>query len=86
MSPYLAIIRDSFRAALSSRVLWIAFVAIWLFLALLAPIGYHEDYTSTISWSDFDNGTQLKAMLARGLVDPTEAENPIGRLLSLIHI
>ncbi len=80
MSPYLAIIRDSFRAALSSRVLWIAFVAIWLFLALLAPIGYHEDYTSTISWSDFDNGTQLKAMLARGLVDPTEAENPIGRL------
>ena len=46
MKPYLAIIRDSFHAALASRVLWIAFVAIWLVLAALAPFGYQEDLTT----------------------------------------
>ncbi|MCA9137804.1 MAG: ABC transporter permease subunit [Planctomycetales bacterium] len=78
--PYYAVIADSFHAALSSRILWIAFVAIWIFLAALAPIGYHEDYTTTFRWFDLDNGTQMKAMLARGLVDPKESETALGRI------
>lgn len=80
MKPYLAIIADSFHSALSSRILWVAFVAIWIFLAALAPIGYHEDYTTTFRWFDLDNGTQMKAMLARGLVDPKETETALGRI------
>ncbi|MCO8123681.1 ABC transporter permease [Stieleria sp. TO1_6] len=80
MGPYLAVIVDSFRSALASRILWIAFVAIWIFLAALAPIGYHEDYTTTFRWFDLDNGTQMKAMLARGLVDPAEADTALGRI------
>jgi ABC-type transport system involved in multi-copper enzyme maturation permease subunit len=80
MKPYLAVIADSFHSALSSRILWIAFVAIWIFLAALAPIGYHEDYTTTFSWIELDNGTQMKAMLARGLVDPAESETALGRI------
>ncbi|KAA5540517.1 ABC transporter permease [Roseiconus nitratireducens] len=80
MRPYLAVIADSFHSALASRILWIAFLAIWLFLAALAPIGYHEDYTTTFRWFDLDNGTQLKAMLARGLVDPKEADTALGRI------
>ena len=80
MKPYLAIIVDSFHAALSSRILWIAFLAIWIFLIALAPIGYHEDYTTTFRWFDLDNGTQMKAMLARGLVDPKESESALGRV------
>ncbi|MDV6031866.1 MAG: ABC transporter permease [Phycisphaera sp. RhM] len=80
MKPYLAVIADSFHSALSSRILWIAMVAIWIFLAALAPIGYHEDYTTTFRWFDLDNGTQMKAMLARGLVDPKESETALGRL------
>jgi ABC-type transport system involved in multi-copper enzyme maturation permease subunit len=80
MKPYLAVIADSFHSALSSRILWIAFVAIWIFLAALAPIGYHEDYTTTFRWFDLDNGTQMKAMLARGLVDPQESQTALGRI------
>ncbi|MCC9599453.1 ABC transporter permease [Stieleria sp. JC731] len=80
MKPYWAIIVDSFHAALSSRILWIAFAAIWIFLLALAPIGYHEDYTTTFRWFDLDNGTQMKAMLARGLIDPKESETALGRI------
>ncbi|QDV41513.1 ABC-2 family transporter protein [Stieleria neptunia] len=80
IKPYLAVIVDSFHSALSSRILWIAMVAIWIFLAALAPIGYHEDYTTTFRWFDLDNGTQMKAMLARGLVDPQESDTALGRL------
>lgn len=78
--PYRAIIADSFRAALASRVLWIAFVAIWILLGALAPIGYREDFTTTFRWQDFENGTRMKAMLAQGLVDPSERDTPVGRL------
>ncbi len=80
MSPYLAVICDSFRAALTSRVLWIAFVAIWLLLIALAPFGYREDFTTAFRSQDFHNGTRLKAMLAQGLVDENAKETPAGRL------
>ena len=73
MLPYLAVIRDSFHAALASRMLWVAFVAIWLLLAALSPIGYREDFTTTFRGQDFHNGTRMKAMLAQGLVDPRGA-------------
>ena len=80
MSPYLAIIRDSFHSALSSRILWVAFAAIWLLLAGLAPIGYREEFTTTFLGRDFNNGTRLKAMLAEGLVRPEAAKKPLGRI------
>lgn len=80
MRPYIAVIRDSFHAALSSRILWVAFIAIWLLLALLAPIGYQEDFTTTFRWHDFEHGTRFKAMLAQGLVDPNKQETAIGRI------
>ena len=69
MVPYVAVIRDSVHAALTSRVLWIAFGAIWLVLIALAPIGYREDFTTTFRSQDFHNGTRLNAMLAQGLFD-----------------
>ncbi len=80
MSPYFAVIRDSFRAALTSRVLWIAFFAIWLLLIAIAPIGYREDFTTTFRGQDFHNGTRLKAMLAQGLVDEQAKQLPPGRI------
>jgi hypothetical protein len=80
MGPYIAVLRDSFHAALSSRVLWVALVAIWLLLAILAPIGVREDFTTNFRGSDFQNGTRLKALLARGLVDPASQQKPIGRI------
>jgi hypothetical protein len=80
MRPYWAVIFDSFHAALSSRILWVAFLAIWLLLGALAPIGYQEVFTTNFQGRDFYNGTQLKAMLARGLVDPAAKESPVGRI------
>ena len=81
MRPYLAVILDSFHAALASRVLWIAFIAIWLLLAALAPIGFREDLTTAFRGQrDVQNGTRMKAMLAQGLADPKLADKAIGRL------
>ncbi|MGB7343204.1 MAG: ABC transporter permease [Pirellulaceae bacterium] len=80
MRPYLAVILDSFHAALSSRILWIAFIAIWILLGALAPIGYREDLTTEFRRWDFDNGTQLKAMLAQGLADPSQEKTALGRV------
>ncbi len=45
MSAYFAIIRDSFREALASRVLWVLLIAITLVLLALAPFGYREQRT-----------------------------------------
>ncbi len=84
MRPYLAVIADSFSAALSSRILWVAFVAIWLLLACLAPIGYREDFTTQFRGQDFHNGTRMKAMLAQGLVDPKAKDEPIGRIAAAL--
>lgn len=72
MGPYLAVIGDSFRAAFSSRILWVALVAIYIFLFAIAPIGYREVYTTTIRWFDIPNGTRMKAMLAQGIQQSTD--------------
>lgn len=74
LRPYAAVLSDSFHAALSSRILWCAFVAIWVLLAALSPIGYREDLTTDFRWQDFANGTKLKAMLATALVEPGAAD------------
>ena len=51
MTKYLAIIKDSFREALASRVLWIVLVLITLFLVAIAPFGYQE----VLTWELGDN-------------------------------
>lgn len=43
MRPYLSIIKDSFRAALASRVLYVLLVCITVLLLVLAPIWIKED-------------------------------------------
>ena len=85
MKPYLAIIRDSFHAALASRVLWIAFVAIWLVLAALAPFGYQEDLTTDFRGArDLANRSRLRGLLAQGLTDPELADTAVGRLAAVM--
>lgn len=46
MKPYLAIIIDSLREALASRVLWVLVIGITLVLLALAPLGYRTDLTT----------------------------------------
>lgn len=42
MRPYLAIIIDSFREALASRMLWILFILTTLLLAAISPLSMIE--------------------------------------------
>ena len=82
--PYLAVIADSFRAATKSKVLWVACVAIWILLALLAPSGTRETLTTDFTAFDLDNATRLKAMLADGLVNPRTEGSAVGRIAAAI--
>ncbi|MDA1051083.1 MAG: ABC transporter permease subunit [Planctomycetota bacterium] len=52
MNKYLAVIKDSFREALASRVLWLVLVVITLVLMLLAPFSYREELTSRLNDND----------------------------------
>ena len=55
MRPYLAVIRDSFREAFATRVLWIMLILIGVLLGLLAPFGYERALAVSLQYSDFRN-------------------------------
>lgn len=59
MRPYLAIIKDSFREALSSRVLWILLGLNTLVLAAVAPLGIREQAGAYFGLTDI---TDLKGL------------------------
>jgi hypothetical protein len=52
MRPYLAIIKDSFREALASRVLWILLVLNTVILAAVAPLGITEQSGAALASND----------------------------------
>lgn len=84
MKPYVAVILDSFHAAMSSRILWIALIAIWLCLAAICPLGVRDEYKTSFINRDFYDGTRMKALLAQGLKDPTMADKPLGRMAAAL--
>ena len=84
MKPYLAVILDSFHAAMSSRILWIAMIAIWLCLAAISPLGVRDEYKTSFINRDFYDGTRMKALLAQGLKDPEMADQPLGRMAAVL--
>lgn len=59
MMKYFAVILDSFREALASRVLWLVLAVVSLFLLAIAPLGYREEVTWKLgdhdvrTWPDF---------------------------------
>lgn len=52
MNKYLAVIRDSFREAIASRVMWLVLAGITLLLVALAPFGFREVLTTRFSDED----------------------------------
>ncbi len=52
MRPYLAVIKDSFREAMATRVLWILLVLTVLLLGVLAPFGYEVALPSRIQFPE----------------------------------
>jgi ABC-type transport system involved in multi-copper enzyme maturation permease subunit len=59
MKPYLAVITDSFRAAFSSRILWILLLLITLFLIVLAPLAL-DPVPHRFSDSDARDALQIR--------------------------
>ena len=79
MRPYLAVIRDSFREAFATRVLWIVLILIAVFLLAIAPFGYQKTVPVTIRFFDVRD--------ARGFVQElrdsaTATDTPAGYVFS----
>src|SRR4051812_2566157 len=72
MRPYIAIIKDSFREALASRVLWVFTGVIVLLLLALAPLGYQHNLTTVFAWTDIVDPPRL----ARRLKEDGDKEKP----------
>jgi ABC-type transport system involved in multi-copper enzyme maturation permease subunit len=75
MRPYLAIIKDSFRAAMASRVLYVLLLLITLLLLALAPLHLSE----TLDWqlsreSNVRNPDRLLRRLVECKEDPSATE------------
>lgn len=82
MRPYLAIIKDSFREALASRVLWVLLSLITLHLLALAPLAIKLNLTTDFTWGDITGGPRLVATLRRAALLPQPS--PGRRIWSLI--
>src|SRR4029450_797093 len=63
MRPYVAIIKDSFREAFASKVLWVLLLLILVFLLALAPIGYRLNQVGEFAWGDISEGPPLVTKL-----------------------
>ncbi|HWB09586.1 MAG TPA: ABC transporter permease subunit [Pirellulales bacterium] len=70
MRAYLAIIKDSFREALASRVLWILLVLNTLVLAALAPFGIVERTGIAFAPNDVTDAKGLIEKIKRQSADP----------------
>ena len=82
MTPYLAVIRDSYREALSSRVLWILLVVITLALAGLVPFGWRRQVTTGVRLDDLPDARRLAAELSSA--GQADKSSPAKRIWSLL--
>ncbi|QEG25219.1 ABC transporter permease [Mariniblastus fucicola] len=85
MRPYLAIIKDSFRAALASKVLYVLLGLIVLFLLLVAPLHVRESLDTHINL-DRDvrasNQAQLVYQIKEGVENDNKGMQRIWEMLS----
>ena len=63
MRPYLAVIKDSFREARSSRVLWILLALITLLLLALLPLSWERQLTTGLRQYDIRDFSKLASEL-----------------------
>ena len=66
MRPYLAIIKDSFREALASRVLWVLLLLITVLLLALAPFTWSSTVASRLAVGDLRRVRGLAMQLKDG--------------------
>jgi ABC-type transport system involved in multi-copper enzyme maturation permease subunit len=80
MRPYLAIIKDSFREAMASRVLWILLALITLALLVIAPLTYQQK--RTVGLRDIEHWPEIAEKLREA--SSGSASAPITRIWSLL--
>ena len=75
MRPYFAIVADSFREALHSRVLWLLLALITILLLLLIPLSYSQPLTKEFSRRDvIDTQAFTKRLVAAGRADESSPQ------------
>ena len=83
MRPYLVVIKDSFREARASWVLWILLLLVTITLLALAPLGYRRIVTGQLDRGDVvDWFTLLNRVHADGKADATTPAGQIWKTLS----
>ncbi|MDG2127272.1 MAG: ABC transporter permease subunit [Fuerstiella sp.] len=82
MNAYLAILKDSFREAVASRVLLIALAGIVSILLLLAPFGLSTDKATELRRSEVRQPERLLTRLVNGA---EEQNTPAAHLWSLLN-
>ncbi len=81
MRPYLAIIKDSFRAAMASRVLYVLLLLITILLIALAPFHLRE----TLDWKlQRDVNVRQPDQLVTRIVQRREKDKPVARIWELL--
>ena len=78
MSPYLSIIKDSFREAMASRVLWLTLLLITVLLAALVPFHWVSSIGSRLDASDIRSLRSISQELRVGETnDATELQKTL---------
>ncbi len=89
MRPYIAIIKDSFREALHSRVLWVMLILITLLLLLIVPISYDDQKMTTdlmpIDFLEWSSGIGPAGMLVHVATEgESDKPSPARRVWTLL--
>lgn len=70
LRPYFAVVKDSFRAAVANKVLYVVIALVTLFLAALFPFGISEKLASTVRQNDIVDAVSL----SRRMVDASKSD------------
>lgn len=82
MRAYLAVLKDSFREALASRVLLVTLIGIVAVLGLLAPFGLDHSVSTELRRSELDRPERLLRQLTEQAEQPGTPEAHLWGLLS----
>ena len=82
MRAYLAVIKDSFREAMSSWVLWLALVGIALILLALAPLSLLSEEATELRPRELVNA---EVFVKKLIENKNQADTPAGHIWSLLE-